>query len=111
MTGFSATLNEWHNSCNLPDADFNAAIYKVFCSDGFFPHVCGATRTGSDARIFHDGYLHGGVEMKKTGWSLNLLLAVFMMTALFTTGAEAVLRDFGPLNFGGFPSWYRDNNG
>src|SRR4051812_42896969 len=49
--------------------------------------------------------------MKKPGQLLNLLAAVLMVVTLCATGAEAVLRDFGPLNLAGFPSWYRDNNG
>ncbi len=49
--------------------------------------------------------------MKTSRKYLGLLLAVIMLLSVCATGAEAVLRDFGPLNFGGFPSWYRDNNG
>lgn len=49
--------------------------------------------------------------MKTTRRLMGLLLTVVMLLSVCATGAEAVLRDFGPLNFGGFPSWYRDNNG
>jgi hypothetical protein len=49
--------------------------------------------------------------MKKTGVLFSFLAAVVAVLSVCAGGAEAVLRDFGPLNFGGFPSWYRDNNG
>jgi Bacterial Ig domain len=48
--------------------------------------------------------------MKKTGQLLSLLLAVFMVLSVYAPRAEAVLNDFGPLNFGGYPAWYRDNS-
>lgn len=49
--------------------------------------------------------------MKTTRRLLGLLLTVVMLLSVCATGAEAVLRDFGPLNIYGYPSWYRDNNG
>lgn len=49
--------------------------------------------------------------MKKFNQGLQLVLAVVMLLVI-ATGAQAALRDFGPINpLGGFPSWYRDNNG
>ncbi len=47
--------------------------------------------------------------MKKFNQVFRAVMAVMLLT-LCATSAEAVLKDFGPLNFGGFPSWYRDNN-
>ena len=47
--------------------------------------------------------------MKKLNQVFRAIMAVMLLT-LCATSAEAVLKDFGPLNFGGFPSWYRDNN-
>src|SRR6185369_14416611 len=41
---------------------------------------------------------------------LFTLLAVLFMVAAYSISAEAALNDFGPLNFGGYPAWYRDNN-
>ena len=49
--------------------------------------------------------------MKKFNQGLQTLLAVVMLLVI-ATGAQAALRDFGPIKpLGGFPSWYRDNNG
>ena len=41
---------------------------------------------------------------------LQLLAFIFMLLVTGATGAEAVLKDFGPPNFAGYPSWYRDTN-
>ncbi|HCE67825.1 MAG TPA: hypothetical protein DER40_09995 [Geobacter sp.] len=49
--------------------------------------------------------------MKTTRRLMGLLLTVVMLLSVCATGAEAVMKDFGPLNIYGFPSWYRDNNG
>jgi hypothetical protein len=49
--------------------------------------------------------------MKKFNQVFRAIMAVMLLT-LCATSAEAVLRDFGPINpLGGFPAWYRDNNG
>jgi len=40
-----------------------------------------------------------------------LVVIIGMSLALFRQEAGAVLKDVGPLNFAGFPSWYRDTTG
>lgn len=47
--------------------------------------------------------------MKKINQVFRAIMAVMLLT-FCATSAEAVLKDFGPLNYAGFPSWYRDNN-
>lgn len=50
--------------------------------------------------------------MRRVNQKLQLVLAVLMFLSLCATSAQAVLRDFGPINpVGGYPTWYRDNNG
>lgn len=50
--------------------------------------------------------------MRSVHQKLQLLLAVLMLLSLCATSAQAVLRDFGPIGLvGGYPTWYRDNNG
>ncbi len=48
--------------------------------------------------------------MRERFRSWPLMLAVFLICAICCPSANAVLNDFGPLNFGGYPAWYRDNN-
>lgn len=50
--------------------------------------------------------------MKRLNQKVQLLLAILMLLSLNATTAQAVLRDSGPINLvGGYPAWYRDNNG
>jgi len=42
---------------------------------------------------------------------IRLALLIGISLTAFGQEAGAVLKDFGPLNFAGFPSWYRDTNG
>lgn len=49
--------------------------------------------------------------MTGIGHKIRLALLIGISFAAFGQEAGAVLKDFGPLNFAGFPSWYRDNNG
>lgn len=50
--------------------------------------------------------------MKRLNQKVQLLLAMLMLLSLCATTAQAVLRDSGPISLvGGYPAWYRDNNG
>ncbi len=48
--------------------------------------------------------------MRKFTTGLFQMLALIMLLVMGATSAEAVLKDFGPLNFAGYPTYYRDNN-
>lgn len=49
--------------------------------------------------------------MTGIGHKIRLALLIGISFAAFGQEAGAVLKDFGPINFAGFPSWYRDTNG
>jgi hypothetical protein len=48
--------------------------------------------------------------MGKRFGSWLALLTLLLISTVYCSTAQAVLKDFGPLNFGGYPAWYRDNN-
>lgn len=49
--------------------------------------------------------------MRRLHQKMQLLVAIVLFISLCATGAQAVLKDFGPPNFAGYPSWYRDTSG
>ena len=51
--------------------------------------------------------------MKTTQWLKKWQLTILTLVCILgiAQSSWAVLRDFGPLNFGGYPTWYRDNTG
>src|SRR5690349_5902350 len=90
--------HEWHISCS----PWCPKRY-LFETAGFSSPVPGFN--GRRQACLSLRLLNGGTGMKKTGVLFSFLAAVVAVLSVCAGGAEAVLKDLGPLNFGGYPSY------